>query len=152
MKRKFRLKYIFIIVITLFVLWNLCWFTITTIQYHKYVKAVPKNKWGTHAIRKGNYTYSVKKPDYLSFTGNLAVSREDQKDKMEDLIIWPTMTGGYKYGVRLQENGEAYEIYVNEKLEPVDKSDAIAKKVIMENKEDLKTLFSNANKVWDLNE
>lgn len=33
------------------------------------------NKWGLHVKEEGDYIYMVKKPNYLSPTGNLSVAK-----------------------------------------------------------------------------
>lgn len=145
---KVSIKKILLIVILIFGVWNLSWFCITTIKYNKFVKVIPKNKWGLHFIEKEDgYLYNVKKPSYLSFTGNLGVSN---KEKGEILIIWPLISGGYEYGFRLQKDGVAYEIYVDENMEPIDKNNSVATQNVKENKAELEKLFSKANKMWQL--
>lgn len=64
------------------------------------------------------FDYSVKYPDYLSVTGNLAVGFPGTDDDpfTDGLIIWPKLFGGYKYGVildSLEEGGDGYMFYVD---------------------------------------
>lgn len=149
--KKFKKRYFFLIIILIFGIWNLSWYAITTIKYNKYVEAIPKNKWGLHFIEKDDgYTYSVKKPDYLSFTGNLAVANNE---KQEMLIIWPLVTGGYEYGFRLQKDGLAYEIYVDENLKPINKdaTNQVSIQKVEEYKDELEALRAKADKMWELN-
>ena len=141
-------KKICILIVSITVVLNLGWFLMTTYKYAKFVEAVPKNKWGLYfVVKEDGYMYSVKKPDYLTFTGNLAVA--DNK-KMEALFIWPLMSGGYEYGYRRQDNGAAYEIYVDENMEPIHKDDMVEVQKIKEHKAELEALFSKANKMWQL--
>ena len=146
---KIRGKTIIIILIAIFTVYNLSWFSITTVKYNRYVKVIPKNKWGLHFIEKEDgYMYSVKKPSYLDFTGNLGVVNNK---KGNSLIIWPLISGGYKYGVRLQKDGRAYEIYVDENMEPILKDDSTEVQKLKEYKTELEVLFTKANEMWDLN-
>ncbi|GAA0182032.1 hypothetical protein SH2C18_44780 [Clostridium sediminicola] len=141
-------KRIFQFIILGVVILNLSWFLITTVKYHKFIKAVPKDKYGVYGIKKEDgFTYSVKKPDYLQYTGNLAVSN---MEKGELLIIWPLIFGGYEYGFRVQEEGGAYEIYVDENMNSIDKEDKIAIKKLQEHKAELEELFFKANEMWKL--
>jgi len=118
----------------------------TTIKYNKFIEVVPKNEWGLHFIKKEDgYIYSVKKPSYLSFTGNLGVANNE---KQEALIIWPLLSGGYEYGFRLQKDGRAYEIYVDENMEPIHKDDMVAVQKVEEYKAELEKLLSKANEMW----
>lgn len=65
-----------LVIISIILLYNISWFLITTIKYHPYVKVVPKNAYGYNGLTKDGYCYNVKKPDYLSFTGNLGVASQ----------------------------------------------------------------------------
>ena len=134
-----------IIAVSLFVLINLVWFIVVTIRYNKFIEAVPKNEWGRYFIRKDDgYMYSVKKPSYLSFTGNLGVV---SKESDEALIIWPSIFDGYEYGFRLQKEEKAYEIYVDENMNPIYEKDA---HIVNKFKTELEELFSKANETWNL--
>lgn len=146
--RRINVKKIFGVIILGFVVLNLSWFSITTIKYKKYIKDIPKIKNSSYGIKKEDgYNYHVKKPDYLQYTGNLAV---DNYEKGKLLIIWPLIFGGYEYGFRIQEEGGAYEIYVDENMNPIDKEDKIAIEKFQEHKTELEELFSKANEMWKL--
>lgn len=146
--KKLNGKRIFIFIISVFLILNVVWLLITTTKYNKFVKDIPKLKGHSYAIKKEDgYNYHVKKPDYLHYTGNLSISNSK---KGELLIIWPLISGGYKYGVRIQDNENAYEIYVNENMEPIDKSDTYAIQNIEKHKAGIEELFSKANKMWQL--
>lgn len=99
---------IFLVVLGVLVLgYNAVWL----INLQKYVKLGHKigysEYYGAYAIEKDGYVFSVKKPRYLSFTGNLAVAekRHYTQNKSEyeytDLLVWPNFTGGYTIGVRI---------------------------------------------------
>ncbi|MBU3192281.1 hypothetical protein [Clostridium bowmanii] len=145
---KIQKKRIFICIILVFVGLNACWFFITTIKYKEFVKVLPKVRNGSYGMKKEDgYNYNVKKPGYLHYTGNLAVSNDT---KGELLIIWPLISGGYNYGIRLQEDGKAYEIYVDENMNPIDKSDTYSVQNIKDHKAGVESLLSKANKMWKL--
>lgn len=146
--KKLNGKRIFIFIISVFLILNVAWLLITTTKYNKFVKDIPKLKGHSYAIKKEDgYNYHVKKPDYLHYTGNLSISNSK---KGELLIIWPLISGGYKYGIRIQDNEKAYEIYVDENMEPIDKSDTYAVQNIEKHKAGIEELFSKANKMWQL--
>lgn len=64
------------------------------------------------------------------------------------VTVWPLISGGYEYGFRLQKDGAAHEIYVDENMEPIHKDDTVA--VQKEYKAELEALFSKANEMWQL--
>ncbi|MDI3311847.1 MAG: hypothetical protein QJR05_10545 [Thermoanaerobacterium sp.] len=145
--KKINIKKILIIIVSIFAVWNLSWFLITTIKYHKFIEAIPKNKYGVHVKIEDGYQFNVKKPGYLSFTGNLGVTKPES---MDGLIIWPLLFGGYEYGVRLQKDGEVYEIYVDENMNPINKDDAVAIQQVEQNKAEIERMISKANEIWQL--
>lgn len=148
-------KKILILIIVVAVIINLGPYLINTYKYHDFVKAVPMNKeWDGHVKSDRDYTYLVEKPPYLSFEGYLSINKniEPEKNEQFSLIIWPLVLGGYEYGFRVQKNGEAHEIYINKNMEPTKENEDIkgSKQIVDENKEELKSLFKNANRVFDL--
>ena len=63
------------------------------------------------------YTYNVKIPDYLSFTGNLGIQKSQDSDCA--LIIWPGIFKETEYGVFLEdENGRSYAVELTADAEP----------------------------------
>ena len=112
MKRK--LVIILVVLGVLILGYNVVWL----INYQKYVKLGHKigysEYYGAYAMEKDGYVFSVKKPRYLSFTGNLAVAakRHYTQNKTEyeyiDLLVWPRFTGGYTIGVRICKESVNY--------------------------------------------
>ncbi|AJA48559.1 hypothetical protein CPAST_c24900 [Clostridium pasteurianum DSM 525 = ATCC 6013] len=148
--KKITGKRIFIFIILVFVALNISWFLITTIKYNKFVKAVPKDRDGVHSLLKDGYNYHVKKPDYLHYTGNLAISTRSASNRGELLIIWPLISGGYEYGFSIQEDNEAYELYVDKNMKPIDTTDTYVIQKFEEHKAGLEQLFSKADEMWQL--
>lgn len=71
------------------------------------------------------FDYSVKWPDYLSFTGNFAVGFPGtSEDPFTDgLIIWPKIFGGYEYGVILKDPNDpsnGYMFYITPDGQAID--------------------------------
>lgn len=132
---------------SVFILWNIAWFFVINASYQKYTEPVPKLH-GVNIKEDDGYVYLVKKPEYLRLTGNLGISK---KDSLDGLIIWPLLDGGYEYGIRLQKgNGEIYEILIDKSLNPINKADAVAMKVLEENKKQVHELASRANEMWNI--
>lgn len=136
-----------LILVVLFGVWNIVWLIMTNNRYESFLEAVPKSKLGNHIIKIDGYSYNVKRPDYLSFTGNLGINNPEEG---KSLIIWPLINGGYEYGIRIQKGKEAYEFYLNEQLEPIDKDNKQAAKLVQEFKPEIAALFEKANSMWDL--
>jgi hypothetical protein len=144
---KNRTRYILLIIVLLFAVWNVSWYVMTSTKYNKFLEVIPENEWKLPFVKKDGYVYNVKKPAYLSFSGNLGISNDN---KPEALIIWPQISGGYVFGFRVEENGQAYEIYVNENMEVVDTKDTIGTSKVEEYKPVLTELFKKANEMWGI--
>lgn len=136
-----------LIALLLFGLWNVTWLVMTNNRYSDFLKAVPKSEFGNHILKKDTYVYNVKRPDYLSFTGNLGINNPE---KGTALIIWPKITGGYEYGIRIQAQGKAYEFYLNEQLEPINQSNQQTLKLVQKFKPEITLLLGLANEMWNL--
>ncbi|MWC27098.1 hypothetical protein [Paenibacillus sp. MMS18-CY102] len=150
MRKLIRNKFVIVLLVALllFGAWNLVWLIMTKNRYHGFLEAVPKNERGTHVISDDEgYSYNVKTPDYLHFTGNLGVSNFE---KGEALIIWPLINGGYEFGFRLQKDGKAFEIYVDEHMNPIDTSDENMVELVKKYKAEIDAMYARAEKVWDL--
>lgn len=147
---------IILIILVLFILINIAWFSWRFIKYHNYSKGMNKNKTYTIFVPKylkndkEGFSYSIKYPDYLSFTGNLAISMpsEDYDFYTDSLIIWPNFFKDYEYGVILyDENNNEYMIEVNENKEPKEPE---YQEIIDIHKENIDILFDKANEFWNL--
>ncbi|MCP3795520.1 MULTISPECIES: hypothetical protein [unclassified Paenibacillus] len=136
-----------LIIVLLFGVWNAVWFILTNNRYDDFLKAVPKSKFGNHIIKKDGYVYNVKRPDYLSFTGNLGINNPEAR---ETLIIWPLIDGSYEFGVRLQKDGIIYELSLDEQMQPVDQNDKQTNILIQELKPEITALYEKANSMWKL--
>ncbi|WPP41126.1 hypothetical protein SK066_21615 [Paenibacillus hunanensis] len=145
--KKKTITIILVSIVILFILWNLVWFGFNYIKYNNFVGALPETSTGNHILVKDGYTYGVKTPDYLSFTGNLSISNSS---KGELLIIWPLPFGGYQYGFRLQENGNVYELNLDENMNLVGEQNESDLKAVTENKQTIQSLYNKAKAIWDL--
>ncbi len=119
MKKKV-LKIILAVVIV-FAAYNLVWFAWSHIKYGKLSSGMVENEFSSFLTPRYIYTdadqydYLVKFPDYLTFTGNLSVGMPatDENFFTDALIIWPTLSGKYKFGVILYEEGRGYQVYID---------------------------------------
>ncbi|AEV67192.1 hypothetical protein [Acetivibrio clariflavus] len=148
MKKTKLFKILILSAISFFALINITWFSITYIKYKPYVDVIPKNSYGFHVFTDENgYNYNVKKPNYLSLTGNLGVTNKTNEFA---LIIWPKIFGKYIYGVRIQQEEVVYSIYVDENLKPIYSGNEEIKNIINKYKPELEILYNNAKKKWNL--
>lgn len=146
--KKNKILFTALVLLLLFGAWNLTWYIQTKNRYQPFLASVPENQSGTHSIRKEDgYVYNVKSPGYLTYTGNLGVSNSE---KGESLIIWPLISGGYKYGFRLQRDGQAYEIYVDENMQSIYKGNEEHNQLIQKYKPELDNLYARAHEMWTL--
>lgn len=143
-----------IILLIGFIAWNVSWYVYVSKKYTPLTEVVPKDKYGSHHIVDSDgYNFSVTKPMYLFFTGNLAVVAPDIA---YTLIIWPEVFGGYEYGLRIQDANSGYEIMVDEdgnalRLEgQSDREFEQAVAAIQDHKENIQIIFEKAHSLWDL--
>ena len=138
---------IFVVILALFLVWNVSWLLITTIKYKGFVEKVPENEHGNYIHREEGYLYNVRKPEYLRFKGHLFVSAPNTKHVM----IWPLLTGGYEYGFTLpvEEKNGSHTFYFNEKMELLqpENNEGIEIENYMD---DIEDLLSKANEMWEL--
>ena len=95
------------------------------------------------------FDFSVKYPGLMSLTGNLAVGMPGtEEDPFTDgLIIWPELTGGYTFGVLLnnRDGGDGWQIYVDENGDAVDPE---MQGVVDEYRETVDLLMEKAFDFW----
>lgn len=129
-----------------FVIFNLVWATTISLKYGQYTKQVPKNDLGIYGkTDQDGYSYNVKKPDYLQFTGNLGVTSESGNS----LIIWPKLTGGYEYGVILSVDHTMYQITLDSNMQTKDEDEYI-KKLVENHQDTILELLDKAKNMWEL--
>lgn len=148
MKKKKTIKVLIIIIIIGIVI-NLGWLGIVKLKYDGYkepLKFSDKMKV-YYNVDDDEYTYSLRMPNYMSFTGNLSVSKIDD----DSIIIWPKIDGSMKIGVILIEDKSAYEVYIDNDLNVVGDYDKEVIDVVLKHKDNIKKLYDKANEMWDLN-
>jgi hypothetical protein len=119
MKKK-ALKIILAAVIV-FTVYNIVWFTWSHTKYGKLSGGMEEMEISNFVTRRYAYTdadrydYLVKYPDYLTFTGNMSVGMPatDESVFTDVLIIWPTLSGKYKFGVLLYEDDADYMVDID---------------------------------------
>ncbi|MEG2051273.1 MAG: hypothetical protein RR012_03110 [Oscillospiraceae bacterium] len=177
---KKKLMKILLSVLIVFLIINIIWGLYVYFKYNPFQKSVEEHtKTVGHSYVCDGYTYSVKKPSYLSLTGNLAITpvlnltTEGLRvgndgitpftGESIDVIIWPKLFGGYeivvnisKYSGKINSNNEneytILEFYVDENMNPIENLSSEKKKVYEANKNNLKDALKKINSVWNLNE
>lgn len=104
-----------------FLLYNAVWFGWRYVKYGSYTDGMEQTVFSTFftpryaCIDADGFDYSVKYPDWLSWTGNLAVGSPGQDDNpfTDGMILWPKLTGGFEYGLILIEDTVMYQIYAD---------------------------------------
>lgn len=141
-----------------FAVYNAVWFAYREIRYSPFTEKVLKT-YGVYITSKDGISYSVAKPSYLRFKGNLALT--DEKT-MEGILIWPKFPSGYEYAAVIEthtvkENGREIPVlsYITMDEDGNWKDDSIffgkrEKDKFSEKQEDIKEWLSLANEMWNL--
>lgn len=130
-------------IFVLFSIFNLLWY-LSYKNYSNYSENleefVPRK---SYVLKKEGYLFNVKYPDYLSFTGNLAVATNDEKIA---LIIWPSYFGKTKYGIQIEDEDKMiHSIMIEKNRKAVNSKD---RKMIESNMVDIKSLFQKSEVMW----
>ena len=148
------------VLLGLFAVYNAVWFAYREIRYSPFTENVPKT-YGVYLTSKDDISYSVSKPSYLSFTGNLALTDENTA---EGLIIWPEFLSGYKYAALIEartekENGKEVPVLAPIMIDKdgnwIDNTGLYGKKErekFEEKHGDIKEWLRLANEMWNLEE
>lgn len=155
-------KLIFFSILFLFWLYNTVWSVYVACRYTPFCEALGcKTAFVRCSQTDGNYNYHVKKPDYLSFTGNLAISEVitagEKKDRV-NIIIWPKGFHHYEVGA-----GVSYVVYdasgnltmdgwsmmLNEDMELLE-TDAHSKEIYEKYKDEIAILYDLAYQKWGI--
>lgn len=142
---KLSFKKIIIILAFVFLIFNILWYGWRSSKFKDFSQNMEEFDPNTSFVStdKSGYLYNVKYPDYLSFTGNLAVATPDGK---VGLIIWPNIAKGYEFGVQI-EDGESYNIKVDSQFKPYNKNFS---KIVGKYKDDLNNLVKKAESFWNI--
>ncbi len=153
--KKTELKIILAVAIV-FVAFNIVWFAWSHIKYGKLSSGMEENVFSTFVTPRYFYTdadgndYLVKYPDYLTFTGNMSVGMPttDENYNTDSLIIWPTLSGKYEFGVILyEEEGKGYRVYIDPNGNALSKE---YEDVVSRHTENIKKLLMKADNKWGI--
>lgn len=150
----------FAVLLGLFAVYNAVWFAYREIRYKPLTENI-ENRYGVYLTAIDDVSYSVAKPSYLSFTGNLNLV---DAQTHEGLLIWPEFPSGYRYAADIvvrtdEENGREIpvlaHIMIDENGNWIDDSGNYGKKereIFDEKQEEIKEWLRLADEMWNLKE
>lgn len=141
---------VFSILFLLFAAYNVFWMTVVWSVYRDFLPGTKEvYPLRTYAIDDlEGYTFNVKIPDYLSFTGNLGV--QPKEGGRCALIIWPGIFRETRYGVFLPVgDGGFYGVYLTENGEALPDAPDRVRRLVEANRETIDELFARADALWD---
>jgi len=141
---------VLVAILVLFGLYNLIWYAVVWGKYEKFVEGMRELYYHrTYVIDElDGYTYNVKIPNYLSFTGNLGIQRT--QDANCALIVWPKIFKETEYGVILKdESGRNYAIKLTFDAEPAESTSNEGKRLVAKYSAEIDELFDRASRQWD---
>lgn len=156
--RKNILFAIISVIVIAFIIYNIFWVAYVRTIYGAFTANIPENE-GSTLISLDDFSYSVKKPSYLSLTGNLSLIDEKTSD---GLIIWPSPIFQNEYAVIIttdvteiggKEIPHKSVISIDENGQWADYSGVFGekeKKIFDERKSDIQIWLKMANYMWNL--
>ena len=141
---------VFSVILLLFTAYNLFWMAVVGSVYRDFLPGTKEvYPLRTYAIDDlDGYTFNVKLPDYLSFTGNLGV--QPKEGGRCALIIWPGIFRKTRYGVFLPVgDGGFYGVYLTEDGEALPDAPERVRSLVEANREAIDELFARADALWD---
>lgn len=136
------------LILLLFVAYNIVWYLFSYSKYRKYEKDFKEfaDSGKKIYVDDEEYQYSVKKPDYLSWVGNLAIT---DKNMENSVIIWLDSVGsGMTLGVILMdENNAEMQIEMKDTKTALDKRN---QKIVDSYNDEISKLYDKARDVWKL--
>lgn len=142
MNRKKITFYILGSALIIFIILNIIWLVNRNINYQSALEVTPTEENGIYTSRDKKYLYYVNPPTYLYYNGNLGVT--DRSNNFL-LIIWPSAFKEDKYGIRIEEKNQAYEIMVDKYGNPIDNNKTY-KEILEKYNKETKNLMYYAKK------
>ena len=150
MKKRSKKWIILLVLVGMFAIYNLVWGLIVWNTYHGFIEGMEEiYSHQTYVINeRDGYTYNVKLPDYLSFTGNLGIQPYQFGDCA--LIIWPGIFKETTFGALIPDkDSKGHMVMLTADGMPEENASEQIKQLVSENQEKLDTLFEKAREQWD---
>lgn len=128
-------------VILLFAAYNVFWFVKVYQPYDAYADEMQVfTARQSYHFEEGDFVYNVKRPGYLSYTGNLGISYMDDSVA---LLIWPGKEETETYGIMLPDD----HCYIDKEGKAIHPEQAA---LISANQEKIQTLLQKAEERWHI--
>ena len=166
-------KIILLVIVILFVLYNVVWSAFVTFRFESFRKSLGSDLnigldkglgLGVSSIQKDEYTYRVFKPAYLTFTGNLSISENmtvyvnDQPKETYynvGITIWPRGIKDYEIAVQIIEfvpassGGVSFPMKLDENMNLLDDTPE-NRRLYEENLDKIENLYHLAYEMWGI--
>ena len=151
-------KYVKLLVVA-FVVVNILWFGWSRLKYGKLSEGMKHNEFSNPLVPRkyctdeDGFVFSIKYPDYLSLTGNMAIGLPSDEDNFftDGLIIWPNIGGKYEYGALLYEkDGNRYQenrVYIDKEGKPLKPED---QELVTKHRRNIEILLQKAAERWNI--
>lgn len=145
---KKKISVVIKVILLLFVAYNIVWYLFSYSKYSKYEKDFKEiaDSGVKIYVDEEEYQYSVKKPGYLSWVGNLAITDNNLENSV---IIWLDSIGSdITSGVMIvDENNEVMQIEMKDKTTALDKRN---QKIVDSYNDEISKLYDKARDIWKL--
>ena len=145
---KKKISVVIKVILLLFVAYNIVWYLFSYSKYSKYEKDFKEiaDSGVKIYVDEEEYQYSVKKPGYLMWDGNLAITDNNLENSV---IIWLDSFGSdITSGVMIMdENNEVMQIEMKDKTTALDKRN---QKIVDSYNDEISKLYDKARNIWKL--
>lgn len=149
MKKSKRIIIVVAVLIVLFSGLNIFWYAYREYRYNPLIENIPEN-YGIRIVSIDGYSYSVTKPGYLEFKGNLSLT--DEENPSGGLIIWPEFPKGYTVAVTLPDGETNVSVYIDADGNYLPEKNSKNRKELYDaNYDTVIDLITRANNMWGLN-
>ncbi len=168
-KHKFIIALI-IAAAAIFAVYNVVWLVFAHAKYYNYQKAVGYDEELKRYYYRDqdDYVFSVRHPNYLSFSGNLSITPvitgEDSaaaQDIRVHLTIWPSAFGDdYEFNVTIQlpdkDNAESetkynsYNFTLDGDQKPINSLSSEEQEVLESNRASIDLIYKKARDMWGI--
>lgn len=171
-----KLTIFLLIILTIFGAINLSWYLLKYRPYKKLAQNFKKSEMFLeidsrhYEMNKDKYYFTIKMPSYLGFEGGFCrvyteneftetigdeeVKKENTEITGYTLYYWPSILGDDEYGIEFEMGEDFVQLNITKELEYIPEENESQhelrehKKLIDDNKEDIKAIMDEANSVW----
>lgn len=148
---KKKISTIVTIFTSLIALYSIIWFANSHLVYSKFItedfEKTPVSGMNSVTKEVDGFTLLVKKPDYGSFTGNLAMTGVDSNIS---IIIWPHLWKDTIYNLHIVEGEEIIDVMVDKHFLPLSETNLHTQQVISKYADELQKHRMILQNTWAL--